>query len=292
NKADFLSIKAIPNEFEQQQRQRASLLHDSTYTLCSPDCFSVYNGCDDHEKDKVAHAIGTCSNSLGIALIDRKSALLDKPPKKVVHFADMLGLDLESIRYMTPPDQSASSLIQECIRIKLEQLRLANSQSNLFSSSPCPFDLSNVFNRSSSSASFTASKKSTNQYYLVSKYFTSPTNIIPLIYEQQVMLECLYTKDSIAYGTVRVHNRAYEKRVFARISENDWKTFEDIYGLHSMNYPNDNTDAFTFGLHLKTYDDNTKVPKQINFAICLQINNQELWDNNLGWNYILDILER
>ncbi|CAF3374528.1 unnamed protein product [Rotaria sp. Silwood2] len=193
---------------------------------------------------------------------------------------------------MTPPDQSASSLIQECIRIKLEQLRLANSQSNLFSSSPCPFDLSNVFNRSSSSASFTASKKSTNQYYLVSKYFTSPTNIIPLIYEQQVMLECLYTKDSIAYGTVRVHNRAYEKRVFARISENDWKTFEDIYGWHSMNYPNDNTDAFTFGLHLKTYDDNTKVPKQINFAICLQINNQELWDNNLGWNYILDILER
>ncbi|CAF2544883.1 unnamed protein product [Rotaria sp. Silwood2] len=193
---------------------------------------------------------------------------------------------------MTPPDQSANSLIQECIRNKLEQLCVVKTQLNLLSISPCRFDLSNFFKRSSSSASFNASKKLTNQYYLVSKYFTYKTNMIPLIYEQQVMLECLYTKDSIAYGTVRVHNRAYEKRVFARISENDWKTFEDIYGLHSMNYPNDNTDAFTFGLHLKTYDDNTKVPKQINFAICLQINNQELWDNNLGWNYILDILER
>ncbi|CAF4724312.1 unnamed protein product, partial [Rotaria sp. Silwood2] len=87
NNDDIITDKQIR---QQQQQQRASLLHDSTYTLCSPDCFSVYNGCDDHEKDKVAHAIGTCSNSLGIALIDRKSALLDKPPKKVVHFADML----------------------------------------------------------------------------------------------------------------------------------------------------------------------------------------------------------
>ncbi|CAF3453269.1 unnamed protein product [Rotaria sp. Silwood2] len=106
------------------------------------------------------------------------------------------------------------------------------------------------------------------------------------------MLECLCTQDSTAYGTVRVHNRAYGKRVFARISKNDWKTFHDIYGLHSMNYPNDNTDTFTFEIRLGKYDDNTKVPKQINFAICLQTNNQEFWDNNCGWNYALDVLER
>ncbi|CAF4328507.1 unnamed protein product [Rotaria sp. Silwood2] len=277
---------------QQQQQQRASLLHDSTYTLCSPDRFSVYSGCDDHEKDKVAHAIGTRSNPLGIALIHRKSALLNKTQKKVVHFADMLGLDLESVRYMTPPDPLADSFIQECIGIKLEQWHLPNSRSNLCSSTPYPVDLSNVFHRSLSSASFTASKKSTNQYYVVSKYFTSPKNIIPLIYERQVMLECLCTQDSTAYGTVRVHNRAFGKRIFARISENDWKTFHDIYGLHSMNYPNDNTDTFTFEIRLGKYDDNTKVPKQINFAICLQTNNQEFWDNNCGWNYALDVLER
>ncbi|CAF2848081.1 unnamed protein product [Rotaria sp. Silwood2] len=202
------------------------------------------------------------------------------------------GLDLESVRYMTSPDQSPDPFIQECIRNKLEQLWLVKSQPNILSTSPCPFDLANIINRSSSSAFINTSKKSTNQYYLVSKYFSSPKNIIQLIYERQIMLECLYTKDSIAYGTVRVHNRAHKGRVFARISENDWKTFEDIYAMHSMNYQNNNTDTFTFEIHLGKYDNNTKVPKQIYFAICLQTNNQEFWDNNRGWNYVLDVLER
>ncbi|CAF4852067.1 unnamed protein product [Rotaria sp. Silwood1] len=280
----------IDNQIKQEKH--ASLSHDSTNTLCSLDRFAMYTENDDHENDKTLNTIFTRFNSLGIPILDRKSALLDKPPKKVVRFADMLGLDLESIHYMTPPDQAANSLIQECIRNKLEQLWLVKSQSNIVSSSPCPFDLSNGFHRSSLSASFTDSKRSTNQYYLVSKCFTSPKNIIPLIYQRQVMLECLYTQDSLVYGTVRVHICTNEKRVFVRISENDWKTFEDIYGCHSMYYSNDNTDTFTFEIRLKKYDDNIKVPKQIYFAICLQSNNQEFWDNNLGRNYVLDVLER
>jgi hypothetical protein len=34
--------------------------------------------------------VGVRSNSLGIVQLNRKSALLDKAPKKVVRFADML----------------------------------------------------------------------------------------------------------------------------------------------------------------------------------------------------------
>jgi hypothetical protein len=193
---------------------------------------------------------------------------------------------------MTPPDQSTNSLIQECIRIKLEQLRLAKNQSSISSSYPCPFDLPAFSKHSSSSSTLSTPTKSTNQYNLVSKYFTSPTNIIPLIYERQVMLECLHTKDSIAYGTVRVHNCAYNKRIFARITDNEWETFEDIQAWHSMNYPNDNTDTFIFEIRLGKYNDDTKAPKQIYFAVCLQAMYQEFWDNNLGWNYVLDVLER
>ena len=192
---------------------------------------------------------------------------------------------------MTPPDQSTNLLIQECIRIKLEQLRLAKNQSNL-SSSPSPFDLPSISNRSASSSSISNPKKPLNQYYLVSKYFTSPTDIIPLIYERQILLECLYTKDAIAYGTIRVHNCAYDKRIFARITENDWKTTQDIQAWHSMNYPNDNTDTFTFEIRLGKYNEPTEIPKQIYFAVCLQAMCQEFWDNNRGWNYVLDVIER
>ncbi|CAF1503883.1 unnamed protein product [Rotaria magnacalcarata] len=260
---------------KQQQKNSASFLHDSTYTLCSPDRFAAYAEDDnDNCSDVTSKIISKRSNSLGIPVLNNKSVLLDNPPKKAVRFADMLGLDLESIRYMTPPDQSANLLKQECIRIKLEQLRQAKNQLN------------------SLTTSLNDTKKSTKQYYLVSKHFTSPTNIIPLIYDRQVMLECLYTKDSAAYGTVRVHNISFEKRVFTRLTDNEWQTSQDIYGWHSMNYENNNTDTFTFEIRLKKYDDSTTVPKQINFAICLQAANQEFWDNNLGWNYVLDVLER
>ncbi|CAF4798868.1 unnamed protein product [Rotaria sp. Silwood1] len=81
----------IHNQIKQQQEQRASLLDESTYAVCSPDCFSVYTKNDDHENDTTRNNIGTRSNSLGIVLLDRKPALLDKPPKKVVRFADMLS---------------------------------------------------------------------------------------------------------------------------------------------------------------------------------------------------------
>jgi hypothetical protein len=68
-----------------KQQQRASFLHDSTYTLCAHDCFSAYTEDDDHE-----NGIGMRSNSLGIVPLDRKAALLVKAPKKAVRFADML----------------------------------------------------------------------------------------------------------------------------------------------------------------------------------------------------------
>ncbi|CAF3860113.1 unnamed protein product [Adineta steineri] len=275
-----------------QTKQRASFLHDSTYTLCPQDRFSAYTDGDDHEDEHIANGIGIRSNSLGIVPSNRKAVLINKPPKKVVRFADKLGLDLESIRYMTPPDQSTNSLIQECIRIKLEQLRVAKNQSSISSLSQSPFDLAANSTRTPSSSTLSASTKSSKQYYLVSKYFTSPTNIIPLVYERQVMLECLYTKDSIAYGTVRVHNCAYDKRIFARITDNEWETYQDNQAWHSMNYTNTNTDTFTFEIRLGKYNNDAKVPKQIYFAICLQAMCQEYWDNNLGWNYLLDVIER
>lgn len=290
----FDNDDTITNEHSKLQH-RASLLNDSTRTLCAQDRFSTYTDeAADRHDEQMINGIAIRSNSLGIVPLNSKTVLLDKAPKKVVRFADMLGLDLESIRYMTPPDQSTTSMIQECIRIKLEQLRLAKSQANSMSSAASPpltspFHLVNGPNRSSSSASLS---KFSPQYYLVSKFFTSPTNIIPLIYQRQVMLECLYTKDSIAYGTVRVHNTAYDKRVFARVTDDEWQTCHDIQAWHSMTYPDDHTDTFTFEIRLGKYLDPSKAPKDLYFAVCLQAMGQEFWDNNAGWNYILNVLER
>lgn len=77
-----------------QHLPRASFLHDSTYTLCPQDRFSSYTDHDDHDDEHMTSGIGPRSNSLGINPMNTKSALLDKAPKKVVRFADVLvGFD-------------------------------------------------------------------------------------------------------------------------------------------------------------------------------------------------------
>jgi hypothetical protein len=180
---------------------------------------------------------------------------------------------------MTPPDQTTTSFVKEFARLQLGQLRFAKSQ----------LDIPNVTKRSHSSTSLSSPTKS---YNLVSKNFSSPLSTIPMIYEKQVMLECLYTKDSIAYGTVRVHNCAYDKYVFIRLTQDDWETSSDIQAWHSMNYPRDNTDAFTFEINLsKTYDVLAE-RKRVLFAVCLQAMWQDFWDNNQGRNYVLDVFEK
>lgn len=179
---------------------------------------------------------------------------------------------------MSPPDQS-TPMLQECVRLQLCQLRIGKPQIN-------------VPNMHKSSPSSTLLYPPAKKYNLVSKQFTSPTNIVPLIYEKQVMLECLYTKESAAYGTIRVHNCTYEKFVYVRISHNEWATHSDIQASHSMNYPADNTDTFTFQICLSKFIDESTEPKRILFAICLRAMSQEFWDNNQGWNYVLDVFER
>jgi hypothetical protein len=176
------------------------------------------------------------------------------------------GFNLESIRYMTPPDRSNVSLTNEDL---LDRSELA-------------------IPRSRRSMTFSSSNYKTKQFYLVSKQFVSPTNIIPLIYQQQILLECLYTNEATAYGTIRVHNRAYDKQVFARLSDDDWTTFNDIRAWHSMNYPHDNTDTFTFEINLKE----RQTPGRFLFAVYFQAGAEQFWDNNQGKNYCLDIVER
>ena len=176
---------------------------------------------------------------------------------------------------MTPPDSSSSSLTQDSIRLRLEQIR--SSRNSL-----SPASVSRQMSMSSPS----------KHYNLVSKNFSSPTNILPAIHEQKIMLECLYTKDSTAYGTVRVDNCSYEKCVFVRVTQDEWATFTDTQAWHSMNHPNDRTDAFTFEISIKKCHDDTEGPKRVLFAVCLQSMGQEFWDSNQSRNYVLDVFER
>ena len=78
------------NYTKTQQQQRASFLHDPTHVLCSQNRFSAF--AVDHDND-YKNGLHIRSNSLSILQFDEKSTLIDKVPKKVVHFADMWVCD-------------------------------------------------------------------------------------------------------------------------------------------------------------------------------------------------------
>ncbi|CAF1527705.1 unnamed protein product [Didymodactylos carnosus] len=179
--------------------------------------------------------------------------------KKVVRFADVMGLDLESVRYMTPPDQSILSIIHDCIKTKLEQLKIIRN------------DVSNNF-------------------YLKSKSFIQPINVTQHVYDRQVLLEYLYTKDLSAFGTIRVNNICYEKYVFVRYTLDNWLTYNDLSTIYSQYNRDDNTDSYIF--ELKVPDEvlsSTPPPTTILFAVCYSTTNQEYWDNNFNCNYQIEI---
>ena len=119
------------------------------------------------------------------------------------------------------------------------------------------------------------------EYHLrLPKEFHCPIDPIQRVYEQQVVLEHIFTRGITAYGTIRVTNRSFDKEVFVRYTTDQWETSSTINARHSTHYFDNNTDVYLFKL---------TVPMSLSFAICYRTDNEEFWDNNSSKNYTLDI---
>jgi hypothetical protein len=81
---------AITASYEKQPK-RGTFLYDSTHTLCPEDRFLSYTE-DDNDDQESEHITGLTirSNSLNVLQFNEKSTLLEKAPKKMVRFADVL----------------------------------------------------------------------------------------------------------------------------------------------------------------------------------------------------------
>ena len=133
------------------------------------------------------------------------------------------------------------------------------------------------------------------------KYFQCPENFLERVYNQQVVLENVFTRDITVYGTVRVNNCSFYKNVFVRFTINSWRTFSVINAYHSMHYADNNTDSFQFKMTIPidelltlSFEKSKLLISSINisFAICYCVNGQEFWDNNYSTNYNFEIVEK
>jgi len=97
-----------------------------------------------------------------------------------------------------------------------------------------------------------------------------------------VALEAVVLRDFGMYGTVKVRNLTYHKKVTVRYTIDGWSTYRDVVGQYIERLHTEFTDTFSFEIALPT----TLIKDcKLEFAICYKVLGVEFWDNNSGDNY-------
>lgn len=201
--------------------------------------------------------------------------------KKIVRFADVLGLDLTDVRTFLDeipkiPNSAYDDLIYDDVFQK---------------------DASPV-NNSSSSWSTRFMDRCINLLplsradKLLVPMFQQPgglPNFVELIKERQVCLESALVKDTSTFciqGSVRVRNLDFHKSVHVRYTLNSWQNYSDLQATYVCNSCDGFSDKFTFVIYCHTL----AVGQRLEFAVRFQCKGSQYWDNNRGSNYCFQCL--
>lgn len=181
--------------------------------------------------------------------------------KKIVRFADVLGLDLEAIRHFAKDDDAPivpqSAFADLKIQTALPSFSWAVSNPGA-ASSGCYFVLQ-------------FEQPGTNPHFL------------DIVRQQKVCLEDAVVNDLRVTGVVRVLNLGFEKLVQVRYTTTEWATHTDLTADYVPSSCDGFSDKFSFILDLP----HLSPGQRLVFALKYVANGQEFWDNNSGENYAL-----
>lgn len=183
-----------------------------------------------------------------------------KEGKKIVRFADALGLELESIRFLVQKD--LPKIVPSCSELDL-------------SSKPKP--------------------KNNNQKIQLIPAFLPPSlsnSFFGHLRKLNVCLHSVSTADSTVYGIISVINKSFHKTVFVRYTANCWMSYHDELATYLDGSSDDDTDKFTFTLFCNPSDLCTR-GHSLFFAVCYETpGGVQYWDNNNGKNYCIKCEKR
>lgn len=201
--------------------------------------------------------------------------------KKIVRFADALGLDLESVRHIADDVPYVPPLAAyKCLHLdEEEQNWVLSRRTTIGSTSPLPTlrpSLQMLFCQPCSEPTHFLERVRTNKICMENCVVSGPAGPVDLF-----TITCL----------VRVMNISFEKHVTLRYTTNEWLTFTDVNGTYVANSCDGFSDKFTatFGLAVNSNGHQTMMPGQrLLFAFKYSCSGgEEHWDNNMGLNYAL-----
>ncbi|GBP19033.1 Glycogen-binding subunit 76A [Eumeta japonica] len=180
--------------------------------------------------------------------------------KKIVRFADVLGLDLADVKTFMDEipviPKSAYDDLTGC---------------DIFQNSPP-----------------TRAPPRLGALTLV-PLFQLPRDVSEKLEKQNVCLETARVGDGghvNICGTVRVRNLDYHKTVHIRYTMDRWKTYTDLQTTYVPGSCDGYSDRFQFVLYAPCIT----AGQRLEIAVRFQCKGQQLWDNNSGANYCFDCL--
>ncbi|XP_060073817.1 uncharacterized protein LOC132553578 [Ylistrum balloti] len=174
--------------------------------------------------------------------------------KKMVRFADAMGLDLEDVRHVlnadAPPKIPPSAMKDLHPGLEVDRKTIGNRY------------LTACFQQPGASDDF-----------------------LKRVLTRKVCLENAVVTNLTITGIIRVANLGFHKFCRVRYSTNGWITFHDIAASYVKNSCDGPTDRFSFsivapadfGLHAR-----------LEFALSYRVNDAEYWDNNEDSNYVFE----
>ncbi|XP_013780313.1 glycogen-binding subunit 76A-like [Limulus polyphemus] len=245
------------------------LLEESSQNEKSEHVESKWNALNGHEEEEDS----------GKKLVRSTSLKTGKTPpgtpsrKKIVCFADALGLDLEAVRHIGPEDEELNIPASAFSDLKVSSHTSGRSSTSLISQTN-PFACSlNVHKPSHSSCTLIP-------------LFPQPitrNDFLDRIRSQKICLENIIASDLNVKCHVRVLNISFEKLVLARYTTNEWLTYDDVLA----NYVHGSCDGWSDKFSLNFLVPGMSQGQRLIFAVRFLANGQEFWDNNDGKNYIL-----
>lgn len=106
---------------------------------------------------------------------------------------------------------------------------------------------------------------------------------------QTVCLENAVASQNSIWGTIKVKNICYHKRVTIRYTLDGWSSSTDLEAVYVPESNDGATDRFSFAITLPEYF--LASGGALEFAVRFEGEGIEFWDNNSGQNYCIECME-
>ncbi|KAL7645860.1 UNVERIFIED_CONTAM: hypothetical protein RMT77_002757 [Armadillidium vulgare] len=198
--------------------------------------------------------------------------------KKIVRFADALGLDLADIRTFLDgvPNVPESAFVD----LRVENDPSATAESQIHHGVPS-------YGSYAAAASAAAAVLQSQAERILTPMFQQP-GALPDFYnrlrEQKVVLENVSVGNDLSVrGIVRVINEDFHKKVYIRYTFDHWRNYHEA----TASYVDGSCDGFSDRFSFLLWGSFLQSNGSLIFCVKYCVNSQEYWDSNRGLNYVL-----